>query len=89
MRDLKKVLTYIINEVPKEESEFIEELNMLLYYSAYSAPEDQMLWDKIQLSLSDNIPTPTKTWHWRVLSIFTTRSVQELKVLFNTKYDPK
>lgn len=88
-RNLPDVITQIIKEVPNSEPQMLQDLAWCYEDSVYKAPEEGIGWDRVQQVLIDHIPVPQKHWHWKVLSIFTTRSIGELKVLFNTKYDPK
>jgi hypothetical protein len=84
MRDLSKVLNDILEVIPKPEEDLIISLCKIRESIRYSAPElISMWWDEAHGTLIDyvSITKPMKDWEYRVWSIFTTRSVEEIKEL--------
>lgn len=81
MRNLVTVLNEIIEVIPKENDEMINHLKHLRESASYSAPEVMyMWWNLVHESLLDYISDiPKEEWEWKVFSIFSTKSVEELK----------
>lgn len=83
MRDLSKVLNDILNVIPKPEEDLIISLCKIRESVRYSAPElIGMWWDEVHSILMSYITeNPIQDWQYEVWSIFTTKSVDELKEL--------
>lgn len=47
--------------------------------ASYKAPEDTIQWYRTQATLIKYIPQPIEDWEFEVLSIFTTKSVEDIK----------
>lgn len=83
MRDLSKVISDILEVIPKPEEDLIISLCKIRESVRYSAPElINMWWNETHSVLIDCITeNPTQDWEYKVWSIFTTKSVDELKEL--------
>lgn len=83
MRDLSNVIEQIIEEIPKKEKGFIADLKDNLSSLERAAPETiSFWWDEVFNTLTDNINMDNKkkwTWEWEVFSIWTCKSISELK----------
>jgi len=73
------VIATMLKLVPETETELIKDLEWNFDDASYKAPEETLQWQRTMQTLGKHIPKPTEDWHFDVLSIFTTRSVDELK----------
>ena len=73
------VIQQMIDKIPTEEKLFIADLEWNKDDASYKAPEEVLQWQRTQSTLEKHIPVPTLDWHFEVLSIFTTKTVEELK----------
>jgi len=82
-RNLETVIKNIINEIPNSEESFISQLKDNQSSVHFAAPElMNMWWNEVHSTLCSYIPEkPNQEWQFKVLSIFSTRSVGELKQL--------
>ena len=55
----------------------------------YKAPEETLHWQRTMETLQKYIPAPTQEWEFKVLSIFTTKPIKELKEVFEAMQDIK
>ena len=74
-----QVIDQMLDKIPEDKVEFINDLKKDWESSVYKAPEETIQWVETQLTLQKHIGQPTEDWHYEVLSIFTTKSVSELK----------
>lgn len=83
-RNLKDVITNILNEIPDSEVDLISQLKDNRDSVTFSAPEMLPLWwGEVQSSLLSYLPeVPNEEWQFKILSIFSTKSVNELKSIF-------
>ena len=81
-RNCCEVILEMIKEIPEEEAGLIDELNKDLEDASFKAPELTIQWDRTMRTLMNHLPKPSKDWHWKVLSIFTTKPVEALKAEF-------
>lgn len=81
MRELINVLNEIINTIPKTETVILHRLDNLKGSVLCTAPElMHEWWYRTHDVLTENVPEkPTEDWQWKILSIFSTRTVDELK----------
>jgi len=79
MRNYNKVLTEILAEVPKDEIELIKQLEWHIEDGNYKAPEETLHWRRVSETLGEDITPPTKDWEFKVLSIFSTLPLYEVK----------
>jgi len=84
-RSLVNVIQEAINEIPETEIKFIKQLKHNQRNVPFTAPELMYIkWDEIHSILWKYIPEkPTEEWHFKVLSVFSTKSVDELKKILN------
>ena len=73
----------MLEKVPTEKTDFIKDLKWNYEDASYKAPEETLQWERTMNTLQKHIPIPKEEWEYDVLSIFTTKSIDELKILFN------
>ena len=78
-RDCCQVISKMIEKIPADKTELLKDLNWNLDDASYKAPEETIQWARTQQTLIKHFESPTKDWEFEVLSIFTTKSVEELK----------
>ena len=54
-------------------------LIVILSDNSYKSPEETIQWERTMRTLIKHIPIPKEDWEFNVLSIFTTRSIENLK----------
>ena len=78
-----RICTSVIFEmmqlIPAEKELFLADLEWNFEDASYKAPEETLQWHRTQQTLMKHIPEPKEDWEYEVLSIFTTKSVDELK----------
>ena len=84
----RRICTQVINEmlkhIPTEKEEFIKDLLWNLNDSSYKAPEDTIQWERTMGTIQKHIPMPEQEWELEVCSIFTTKSVNDIKETVET-----
>ena len=80
-RNCVEVIKLMLKEIPlvEENFKFISRLNWNLDDAYYKAPEENIQWIRTSETLQEYISIPNLDWHYQVLSIFTTKSIEELK----------
>ncbi len=78
-RDCQNVIIQIIEKIPSDKEEFIKDLRWNFEDAGYKAPEETLQWERTMQTLEKHIQKPITDWEFEVLSIFTTRSVDELR----------
>ena len=73
----------MLTKIPDSQTSFIRALKWNFEDAAYKAPEETLQWERTQKTLMINIPKPLEMWEFEVLSIFTTKSIEELKDAIN------
>ena len=73
------VILAILEKIPFNREEFVKELTWNFEDASYKAPEQNIQWERTMLTLMKHIPDPREDWEFEVLSIFTTKSIEELK----------
>ena len=81
VRNCGVVIDKMMSKIPEQHTEFLKALKWNREDASYKAPEQKIQWQRTMETLMEHIPTPRKTWEFEVLSIFTTRSIAELKEL--------
>ena len=84
-RNCYEVILKMLTHVPEENTEFIAALQWNYEDSLYKAPEENLQWLRTQRTLEKYIPKPVDDWHFEVLSIFTTRSIDKLKSMIDAQ----
>jgi hypothetical protein len=64
------------------DNEFVKDLKWNLEDASYKPPEQNDQWDRTSATLQKHIPNPIYGWQFEILSIFTTKSIEELKEIF-------
>lgn len=81
-RDCQEIISKIIEKIPEDQKEFLKDLKWNYEDAGYKAPEESIQWQRTMETLQKHITQPSESWQWEVLSIFTTRSIDELKSMF-------
>lgn len=81
MRDCRTVIKEILNIIPKYQFNFIDALERNYDDAVYYPPESNIQWIRVHETLVKYILNPVEDWEFEVLSIFTTKSIDELKQL--------
>ena len=82
-RNCCNVITTMIEKIPESKTDFIKDLMWNYEDATFKAPEETLQWERTMETLIKHIPKPKENWEYDVLSIFTTKSIDELKILFN------
>lgn len=78
-----QVIRKMLEVLPEDQGAFRLDLEWNLEDAAYKAPEQKIQWARTHSTLVKHIPgPPTEKWQFELLSIFTTKSVEELKANF-------
>lgn len=78
-RNCCEVILEMIKEIPEEKTEFIKKLQWNYEDAWYKAPEETLQWERTMQTLQKFIEKPVEDWEFKVLSIFTTKNVEDLK----------
>lgn len=81
MRDLVYVIDEMLNVIPEKEKDFIRQLKRIQRDTYITAPENMVRWEEVSYALQDYLynPVPTKEWQYEILSIWSTRSIEDVK----------
>lgn len=84
MRNLVKVIDEMIKVIPEENEEFISELKRIQSDQIqWTAPESMVRWEEISYTLQDYaIEEPMEEWQYKILSIWSMKSIDEIKESF-------
>ena len=85
MRNCCDVIKEMISKVPEDKTNLLIRLNKNLEKAAYKAPEETVQWVEVQDTLIEFMKKPTEDWEFEVLSVFTTKSVSELREIVLNK----
>lgn len=88
MRNCSKIIKQIISEVPTDKKDFINDLQKNYSFAVYKAPEDITQWNRLRTTIMQYIPEPNEDWEFKVLSIFTTTSIEDLKNEVKSRHKP-
>ena len=75
------IIKQLLELVPEEKTELLKDLKWNLEDAAYKAPEETLQWERTMHTLMKHLPIPKEDWEWKMLSIWTTKSVEELKTI--------
>lgn len=78
-RDCALVITEMLELIPKEKTELISKLEWNKEDAMYKAPEESIQWFRTSETLQEYILEPKEDWEFKVLSIFSTLSVEDIK----------
>lgn len=84
-RNCCQVISEMIQNIPVDNAELINDLEWNWDDASYKAPEETLQWQRTMETLIKHFPEPTEEWQFEVLSIFTTRSIDELKEMHEDK----
>ena len=85
MRNCCDVIREMISKVPEDKTNLLIRLNKNLKDASYKAPEETVQWFQVQDTLIEFMEKPTEDWEFEVLSVFTTKSVSELREIVLNK----
>jgi len=80
-RNCCEIINQMVEKIPTEKTELLKDLEWNLEDASYKAPEETLQWNRTMNTLMKHIPEPKLDWEFEVLSIFTTKTVDELKVI--------
>lgn len=83
MRDCRTIIKEMLSIIPKEQFNLIDALERNYDDAVYYPPESNIQWIRVHETLVKYILNPVEDWEFEVLSIFTTKSIDELKQLIN------
>ena len=86
-RNCCEVIKEMIEKIPVENKEFIEDLKWNYEDATYKAPEETLQWVRTGKTLEKHISLPKHLWEYEVLSIFTTKPIDELKVMIQENFN--
>lgn len=78
-RNCQEVIAKMMEKIPSDKTDFIKDLQWNFEDAGYKAPEETLQWERTMQTLQKHIPKPITDWEFELLSIFTTRSIDELK----------
>jgi len=78
-RDCQKVIALMLAEIPEAKAEFKKALKKNFVDASFKAPEENLQWHRTMQTLEKHMPAPAQDWEFEVLSIFTLRTVDELR----------
>jgi hypothetical protein len=81
-RNCCEVIKQMMKKIPADQVELIKDLQWNYEDASYKAPEETLQWERTMNTLMKHILTPTQEWQFEVISIFTTTSVEQLKMDF-------
>ncbi len=70
----------MMTHIPDDKKDFIKDLQWNYEDAGYKAPEETIQWERTMNTLIKHIPLPISDWEFEVLSIFTTKSIEDLKL---------
>ena len=82
MRNLVNVIDAMIKNIPENEVDLIKELERIKSDQIqWTAPESMVRWEEVSYVLQDSLynPKPKEEWEFQVLSIWSTKSIEEIK----------
>ncbi|MCK4521048.1 MAG: hypothetical protein KAU20_00615 [Nanoarchaeota archaeon] len=79
-RNCCQVIFKMLAKIPTEKTELIKDLKWNFEDASFKAPEESLQWERTQNTLIKHFPKPTEDWEFEVLSIFTTQSIEEIKI---------
>lgn len=78
-----EVITLMMEHIPADQTELIEALKWNFEDSQFKSPEEVLQWQRTAATLEKHIPKPAHDWEFRILSIFTTKTIEEIKSSIN------
>lgn len=82
-RNCYEVIVKMIEIIPSDREDLIKDLQWHYEDSIYKAPEETIQWVRVSDTLQKHIFKPIASWEFEVLSIFTTKSIDELKQMIH------
>lgn len=79
-RECSEVIRLMMKKIPKSKKEFLKDLDWNYKDSCYKPLEETIQWVRTHETLMKHMQLPPKEeWEFEVLSIFTNKSIEELK----------
>ena len=82
MRNCCEVIRQIMEKVPEDKVDFIKDLQWNYEDASFKAPEETLQWHRTQQTLQEHIPNPKEEWEYEILSIFTTKPIEDIRNAF-------
>lgn len=90
MRYCANVIDQMLEHIPLDQINLIERLKWCLNDAGYRPPEDQFIsFNYTMEALQENILEIKEEWHFKVLSIFTNKTLEEYKEMYNNHMNNK
>lgn len=81
-RNCCEVIDQMVEEIPKDQTKLLKDLEWNREDASFKAPEENLQWQRTMGTLQKNLPEPKEEWEFKILSIFTTKPIKELKEVF-------
>lgn len=86
MRNLIVLIDKMLAEIPSTENHLIESLKDIQDSQRYRGPEDMLGWVMVSKELQNlNLKPESENWKYKICSIFSTMTVNEIKEYINNK----
>jgi hypothetical protein len=85
MRNCCEVINQMIDKIPSDKTDFINDLQWNYEDASYKAPEETLQWIRTSESLMKHIPNPKEEWEFDVLSIFSTKIKDDIKTYYQNR----
>lgn len=86
MRNLIVLIEQMLSEIPQKEERLIDSLRDIQDSQRYRAPEDMLGWELVSEELQNlNLNARSAEWKFKICSIFSTMSVEEIKAEIKKK----
>lgn len=81
MRNIRVVIDQMIECIPSDQTDFIEDLKACKHDARFRAPEDNVIWFKTHDVLREYLELghPEEDWQFELISIFSTVPVDVIK----------
>lgn len=81
-RNCCEVINQLLEKVPENKTELIEDLKWNYEDASYKAPEETIQWTRTMETLMKHMLHPREEWEFEILSIFTTKTIEQVKMDF-------
>lgn len=83
-RNCYDVISDMLSHIPETEIKLLEDLYWNYNDSQHKAPEETLQWQRTMITQQKHIPKPIEDWEFKILSIFTTKSIDEIKMMLKS-----
>ncbi len=78
-RNCAQVIAEMMTHIPESEKSLLANLQWNYNDAVYKAPEETLQWHRTTETVQKHFKKPTEEWQFKVLSVFTTKTVEEIK----------